>query len=176
MLDINEILELEDDVRNELSNRLEEILVKLNRTGKLHEFLELTGMQHLLDTSIVSETARNGVIIVIGQSEVEREKLLAVAKSMGIGKERFEFYLDYESAKTFDFRKTQWSVRYSYILVGQMPHSGINKGDYGSIISALENEDGYPPVLRVGTQGLKITKTAFRSSLEYLIDNKLIAA
>ena len=61
------------------------------------------------------------------------------------------------------------------ILVGQMPHSGHAKGDFSSVIAALERQDGFPPVVRVGTKGLNITKSSFRNTLEYLIEKKLIA-
>lgn len=42
---------------------------------------------------------------MIGCSEVDKEKLGAVAKNMGFDRDRFEFYLDYEDAKKFDFKK-----------------------------------------------------------------------
>ena len=174
MLDINELLELEELIRDNLEERLEEILIKLNQKGQLEDLLRLLGMSELLGVES-EEISRDGKIIVIGQSEVEREKLAAVAKKIGIEKDRFEFYLNYEDAKTFDFKKTQWSDKYSYILVGQMPHSGYSKGDYSSVITALEREDGYPPVVRMGTNGLKITKSSFRSTLEYLLQEKKIA-
>lgn len=174
MLDINELLELEELIRDNLEERLEEILIKLNQKGQLEDLLRLLGMSELLGVES-EEISRDGKIIVIGQSEVEREKLAAVAKKIGIEKDRFEFYLNYEDAKTFDFKKTQWSDKYSYILVGQMPHSGYSKGDYSSVITALEREDGYPPVVRMGTNGLKITKSSFRSALEYLLQEKRIA-
>ena len=56
-----------------------------------------------------------------------------------------------------------------------MPHSGKIKGNYRSIISALENQEGYPPVVRIGGKKLKITKTSFREALEYLVSEKKIA-
>lgn len=49
------------------------------------------------------------------------------------------------------------------------------KGDYGSVISALESEDGYPPVVRLGSNGLKITKSDFRAKLEEMIQLRKIA-
>ncbi len=58
---------------------------------------------------------------------------------------------------------------------GPMPHSGVAKGEYSSIISAIESEAGYPPVVKMGTDGLKITKTSFRNTLEYLLTEKNIA-
>ncbi len=175
MLDIEALFELEEALKDELNNHLEEILVKLNRTDKLEEFLHLIGMQELLGLDDAQECFNDGQIIVIGSSEVDKEKLAAVAKNMGFDRDRFEFYLDYEDAKKFDFKKTQWSTKYSCILVGPMPHSGTSKGDYGSVIAALENEPGYPPVVRMGTNGLNISKSSFRSTLEYLITERKIA-
>lgn len=84
-------------------------------------------------------------------------------------------YLEYEDAKKFNFQKMQWQLTYSLLMVGPMPHSGSGKGDYGSIISALELEDGYPPVVRLESNGLKITKSDFRAKLSEMIETKKIA-
>ena len=46
-----------------------------------------------------------------------------------------------------------------------MPHSGKEKGEHGSIIAAIENQEGYPPIIRLGANGLKITKTDFKEKL-----------
>lgn len=176
MLGINELLELEEELRDVLNERLEEILIKLNRNEKLEEALLLLGLGELLGLNEIEEQLCDGKIIVIGQSEVSKEKLAAVAKNLGITKDRFEYYLNYEDAKKFDFRKIRRNDKYSYILVGQMPHSGRAKGDFSSIITALENQDGFPPVVRMGTNGLKITKSSFRKSLETLISEGKLAA
>lgn len=175
MLSTEELLELEDAIKENLIERLEEILTKMNRTGQLEEFVHLIGMGELLGDNGATTERRKGKIIVIGQSEVPKEKLASVAYNLGINKERFEFYLDYNDAKCFNFRKTQWSDSYSVILVGAMPHSGKAKGEYNNIISALENQEGYPPVVRVGMKGLKISKASFKYSLEYLIKEQKIA-
>lgn len=175
MLSIEELLELEDAIRENLIERLEEILTKMNRTGQLEEFVRLIGMGELLGEVGAATEKRKGKIIVIGQSEVPKEKLASVANNLGIDKERFEFYLNFNDAKYFNFRKTQWSDSYSAILVGEMPHSGKAKGEYSSIISAIESQEGYPPVVRVGTKGLKITKASFKYTLEYLIKEQKIA-
>lgn len=175
MLGVNELLELEEQIKAELEDRFEEILIKLNQEEKLEDFLCLLGMQEMLGIGEDINANADGKIIVIGQSEVEKEKLVAVARDYGIPKDRFEFYLNYEDAIKFDFRKTQWSMNYSCILVGQMPHSGYSKGDFSSVITALEKQDGYPPVVRMGLNGLKISKTSFRKSLEFAFYNRLIA-
>lgn len=36
--------------------------------------------------------------------------------------------------------------------------------------TVLENEPGYPPVVKVGTCRMNITKTSFRDIMEYLIE------
>ena len=80
--------------------------------------------------------------------------------------------MEYEDAKTFNFRKMQWQPTYSLLMVGPMPHSGSGKGDYSSVISAIEAEEGYSPVVRLGSNGLKITKSDFRSKLTEMIEMK----
>ena len=175
MLCIEELLELEESLRDELNDHLEEILIRLNRSGRLEELLSLLGLGELLGITDEIECSNDGKIIVIGQSEASKEKLIAVAKNLGITKDRFEFYLDYDDAKTFDFRRTQYSSNYSMILAGQMPHSGHAKGDYSSVITALEQQEGYPPVVRMGTNGLKITKTSFHNTLKNLLQERKIA-
>lgn len=169
MLNTEELLELEDSIREELEDHLLEVLAKLNRTEQLEDLLQLLGMEYLLEKDSSYQVYKTGKIVVIGQSDVPAESLLAIAKKLNIDKNRFELYLDYEDAKTFNFQKMQWQPSYSLIMVGPMPHSGKGKGDYGSIIAALEAEDGYPPIVRLGSNGLKITKSDFRSKLEDMI-------
>ena len=89
-----------------------------------------------------------------------------------INKNRFEFCLDYNEAKTFPYRKMQYSPKYSAVLVGAMPHSVKDKGDFSSMITAMEKQDGYPPVIRMGSNELKITKTGFCNCLKNLLEQK----
>lgn len=175
MRDFNELLEIGEVVRTYINDNFEGILSKLNRTEQLDSFLNLIGMSELAGNA-VDDAVRYGKILVVGQTDVEKDKLLAVAKTYGIEKDRFEFVLNYKDPKTYNFRKTQWSSNYSCILAGPMPHSGSAKGDYSSILSALESEKGYPRVIRMGTNELKITKSSFRTTIEYILSQKVICA
>lgn len=175
MLDIVEIQELESVLRNELNEHLEQILIKLNHSGQLVDFLKLINMSSLLGDSYGNNVPQDGKIVVIGQSDTTKERLIAVTKKLGLDKNRFEFYLEYEDAKSFNFGKMQWSDKYSAVLVGPMPHSGTSKGDYGSVISAMEQQEGYPPVVRMGNDELKITKNSFEKALIMLINKNVIA-
>ena len=55
-----------------------------------------------------------------------------------------------------------------------MPHSVEGKGEYSSVIAAWEQESGYPPVERMGQNGLKISKSAFQGALKKLLDKGVI--
>ena len=164
MLNVEELFELEENIKEELDDHLTAALSRMNRSGQLEDFLRLLGMEHLLHKESGYEVYKTGKIVVIGQSE-----------QLGLDKKRFELYLEYEDAKKFNFQKMQWQPTYSLLMVGPMPHSGSGKGDYGSIISALELEDGYPPVVRLGSNGLKITKSDFRAKLEEMLQLRKIA-
>ena len=103
MLDVEELLELEDNIRKELDDHLPAALSMLNRTGELETFLKMLGMEDLLQSKPLYQVYKTGKIIVIGRSDVKAEVLLSIAKSLGLSKDRFELYLDYEDGKTFDF-------------------------------------------------------------------------
>lgn len=175
MLNSEELIELEEALRPKLDDRLEEILCSLNRNGKLEEFLEMIQMSDLLCADNGYRPYRTGKIVVLGYSTIKPQILLAVGQQCGLDKERFELHLDYEDAKQFDIRKMQYQPNYSIVLVGPMPHSGIGKESFGSVIAAMERQDGYPPVVRLGSNELKITKTNFRSTLQTLIQLNKIA-
>ena len=175
MLDIDELVDLEKALQDELSDSLMGILTLLNRTGNLEEWLEMMRLDRLLVKESRFHIGKRGQIIVIGHSDVKAEDLLAIAKQLGLSKDRFELYLDYNDAKKFDFRNLQWNTNYSAVLVGPMPHSGASKGDYSSVITAIESEEGYPPVIRMGSSALKITKSDFKEKLTELIESGKIA-
>lgn len=174
MLGVEELVELEDAIRENLGDHLPETLARLNRTGQLEDFLRLLKLETLLEKKSKYQSYKTGKIIVIGQSEVKPDVFYAIAKKLGIDKDRLELYLDYKAAKKFDFKKLQWQPSYSLIMVGPMPHSGEEKGEFGSIIAAVEQTDGYPPVVRLGTNELKITKSNFRSKLQEMIESHSI--
>ena len=53
------------------------------------------------------------------------------------------------------------------MIVGPMPHSTTGKINSRSTISEMEKPDnGYPKVIRLGSNGLKISKSNFKELLE----------
>ncbi len=165
-----ELLELEEELQAVFAERFERILTTINMTGRLEEWLSIMGLSHLLQTT---GRVRDGKIIVVGASMVPKATLLGIVKSMGLNKERFEFHLEYEDAKTYDFSKLQHREdKYSLVMVGPMPHSGTSKNDASSIIEYLKNTEDFPPVIELGAknQQLHISKSDFRQKLEYAVN------
>lgn len=48
MLSVEELMELEDSIREELNENLTAALTRMNRSGDLEVFLQLLGMEHLI--------------------------------------------------------------------------------------------------------------------------------
>lgn len=177
MLSVAELEQLESELKIELDEKLGQILAFLNRTGKLEAFLELIGLQDLLHMDIGYRAYETGKIIVIGDSFLKPDIIYAIGKKLGISKDRFELHLEYEDAKSFDFRKTHFNPDYALIMAGPMPHNGAGKGDSSGIITAIERkESGYPPLIRLGSNGLKITKSNFREKLQEALNSGRIVA
>lgn len=172
MLDVYEL----DYLEKEITDRLSGALTLLNRTDRLGELLELLGMEEFLETEPEFERfVATGKIVIIGGSKANIDQLIGVAKGFGIDKSRLEFCLDYKDAKSFDFKKTQWNPNYLLIMVGPIPHSTKSKGDSSSAIAMMEAADGYPPVIRLGKNDLKITKSDFREKLAYAVQSGYVA-
>lgn len=173
-LEIEDLLSLEEEVKMYLAENLEKVLINLNRQERLFEFLSLIEAEHLCKATPLYETHKNGTIIVVGASQVKEKYLCKIAKSLGISPERFEFYLDY--TRIPDLSYVQGQPNYSVILVGPMPHSTKGKKNYSSTIVRWEQEEGFPPLRRLGANELKITKFSFQQALQQLINTGVITA
>lgn len=170
MLNTNQIIDLEEKILERLQDDFEGILSKLNANGKLETLLELLDMSDLLKSDLCYVPYKSGKIYIIGQCDVQINHILGVVKSMGFDKNRFEFCTEYEKIKRFDFRKLYWKPENTLVLVGPMPHKTSGSGDYSSAISALEQEEGAPHVIRCEANGLKMTKSSIRCALESALE------
>lgn len=169
MVDVVELFEVKDDILKYLNENIVGMLTTLNRTERLDDFFQLIGMPNPFLNERVFQTNKRGKIVVLGQSSVSKSDLLVSAGKIGFDKSRFEFHLGYEEMKNFNVRKYQYQFSYAAVLAGPMPHSGAGKGDYSSIIVRMEEDEGYPPVIRMGAEELKITKSGFQNVLTSLI-------
>ena len=176
MVSVDELFESMDEIQNFFDANIRAILTILNRSEKLDDFLGMIGMENPFHRERVFQSDRRGKIVVLGDSKLSKNDMLVSAKKMGFSKDRFELHLGYDEVKTLDVNKYRYKWSYAAILVGPSPHSGVGKGDYSSIIVRMEEDEGYPPVVRMGENELKITKSGFQNALRRLLSSRIIEA
>ena len=157
----------------ELEEVLEKVTAKItlaNRSGELEDLLISWGFEELVATKSIYETDKNGKIVVIGASEVKENVLNGIIKNMGLDKNRFEFCLDYDKSKTFQYSKLRYNPNYRVVMFGPVPHSSTGKSTSSSVIAEMKNHEGYPRVeVLSGNNSVKITKSNFKETLNKLI-------
>lgn len=172
---LDEIVLLEEKVECVLDEELLNILITLNRNERLFEFLELMNHTDLIGKSnnqFVATTDQ--VIVVLGHPNIKAEDIIKTINKCGIEKDRVELHLDYH-LKGFNIDSLKYSFRHSLILVGPMPHSIKGKDDYSSVITRLETENGFPPVIRLTAENsLKITKTSIKNAINSALNSGII--
>ena len=172
LLEVQDLIDVAEALKSEIGDDvLNYVLFRMNNSGRLYEFMDSIGYSHLLPSGVapscVDGDSASGKIIVVGESEVKRNVLLAVANSLGFNKNRFEMNLEYYDGERYDFSKTRHKSKYALIMFGPVPHSGVSKENASSVISNLKTPGaGYPPVIELGSNGLKITKSNFAEALE----------
>ena len=175
-------LTLNIDQLEALSEKVMQKICEANRNGSLTQLMANMGWQELLNESCNANDNFHslpiGNIVVLGGSEVKERHLRGVCKELGFtDKERFEFYLDYETLQKFKYKDLQWNDSYRVLLVGPAPHKTSGTGEYASLLSALENEPGFPRIVKMATGNeLKITKSNFKAKLTELLESGFLAA
>lgn len=167
MLNIYELEEIIDAITQKI--------ILANRMGNLKSLLHQWGFDNLMNHESAYETNKDGKIVVIGQTEVKLNILQGIVKSLHLDKNRFEFCLDYNDSKTFNYKKLQYEPKYRVVLVGPIPHSSVGKNDSSSVIAEMQNKEGYPRIeILNDSNELKITKSSFKNTLEKLIQENYI--
>ncbi len=171
-LNIEEMDELIDLVQDEIPK----ILYKANRAGNIDDILKVLGLEELAQDDFY-DTTTTGKIVVIGKSQIKEKEIYGIGKSLGLTKDRFELCLDYNKAKTYDYKKLQYNPhKYSVVIFGAVPHSSTGKGNSGSVISEMQRNQGYPRTYELSAGGkIKITKSNFKEKLIELIDLGVIS-
>lgn len=164
--------------RDELEEVIEAVTAKItlaNRTDTLEELLERWGLQDLIRKDSFYDTDPKGKIVVIAGTQVKEKDLLGVVKSLGLDKNRFEFCLEYEKTKMYNYKKLRYNPNYRVVMFGAVPHSSKGKNDSGSVISEMQTNEGYPRVLALSDGNCaKLTKSNFKEGLQKLIEERYI--
>lgn len=174
MLDSNQLFSFQE--------KFEQHISVLNRTGELESFIKEHHLEEFFESQqepeAKFETHKNGKILVIGASDAKKIDLINAAKKLRITEDRLDLYLEYYDAKKFDFETIRYNSNYAAIMLGPQPHSGISKGNSGSVIAELKKKDGYPPVIELQKNSaehkLGISKSNFSNELLKLIRTGVI--
>ena len=170
-LTVQELADLCDAMMGRMGVDLLPAITKANREDALADLLSSLGMSDLLEAeSDPYEERLLGKIIVLGASAVNVDKLRSTARKKGFDPDRFEFQLEYDRLKHFNFGKIRGTMGYVAILAGPMPHSTPGATEASSFIAQVENNpDDYPPLIKMQAGGdLKITLNSFKHALGQL--------
>jgi len=175
VVQVEDLTILADKVAEAFLDERESIISTLFAKGKLDEFLDLVGMKKIANEIASTPKIKSKKIIVVGQSAggSERDYRMA-AINMGVDPNDLELYLNYYDGKKIDFEKYKNNPSYCAIMVGPMPHSGKSKGDYPSAVAMMEHEEGYPKIIKLGRNGLKLTTQSFMYGLAQLASDGVI--
>lgn len=169
-LDEEQLLTVSEIVSNAFVDDPIKIISHLDATGKLDVFLKITGLKSEVRKELDRNLIPTRKVLVTGNGLAKEFDYKQQCRNGGISPDNFEFYLDFDDCANIDFDKYKNNPEYGGIIVGAMPHSGKSKGNYSSIIDYIENEPGFPKVVR-GNDGneLKISVSGFyRAVLELL--------
>lgn len=144
---------------------LEKQAREANARGAIFDFLQA----HNIPFDEIDECNYNKSsvrLLIAGQSDVKKEHIFGILKKLGIDKNRVDMILDYDELKRFKWNDIQYSSKYSDVVFGACPHSVIGKGDYSSVISKMESEDGWPNSIRASAnEALKFSQNSLYNAL-----------
>lgn len=134
--------------------------------NRLNEVLNKYGLQDEIEYPYYDRN--NSKILVVGNSMVSKDKLVAIAKKYGINEKFLEFELDYDRLHNYNFAKLENSMNYSDVLIGPLPHKVSGIDGFSSFLAMTDaHPENYPKIIRLqGSNELKITKESFLKGLQ----------
>lgn len=106
------------------------------------------------------------MILIIGEIHCTELDLRNCAKKcFGMEDEELELFCDYSKIKDFNFQSLRTNNRYSDVIIACCPHSCGKSGKYSNVIQKMENEPGYPNIIRAGGDRLKLTISSFKKAI-----------
>lgn len=153
----------------ELSEKIYQKVIKevteASYNNNIEEILKKYGLQDEIQYSYYD--INNSKILVVGDSRVNKNDLIGIAKKMGIRENRLEFELDYNRLHNYDFSNLKNSMTYSDVLVGPLPHKVEGIEGFSSFLSMVDDSpEDFPKVIRLeASNELKITKESFKNGL-----------
>ena len=133
--------------------------------NKIDEVLKKYELQDEIEYSYYD--IKNSKILIIGDSLVDKNDLINIARKYGIKENRIEFELDYNKLTNYNFGKLRNSMNYSDVLVGPIPHKVEGIEGYSSFLAMTDAmPEEYPKIIRLESSNeLKITRQSFINGL-----------
>lgn len=153
----------------ELSEKIYQKVIKevteASYNNRIEEVLKKYGLQDEIQYSYYD--INNSKILVVGDSRVNKNDLIGIAKKIGIRENRLEFELDYNRLHNYDFSNLKNSMTYSDVLVGPLPHKVEGIEGFSSFLSMVDDSpEDFPKVIKLeASNELKITKESFKNGL-----------
>lgn len=121
--------------------------------------------------------SKNPKVLIIGALSIGKDKVYGIAKKIGFTKDQIEIIHDFNVIKAYEIQKLRYNQNYCGIITGPVPHSSKSSANESSLITQIENNDGYPYHLRaMAGEQLKLTKKSIEESLKEIHDNYLITS
>lgn len=140
-------------------------VAEASQTNNVSEVLKKYGLEDEIEYTFYD--LNNSKILVVGDSRVSKDDLIAIAKKYGINKNKLEFELDYNKLTNYNFSNLRNSMNYSDVLVGPLPHKVEGIEGYSSFLAMVDHcPEEFPKVIRLeNANELKITKESFKTGL-----------
>ena len=117
-------------------------------------------------------------ILILGKPEIGVDQIYSICKGHGFDKKHVYMELEYEKIPKVDISKYQYNLNNRNcigFILGPMPHSHTNKGDFSSLAAYLQATEGYPMIYecRANNQSseLKLTKKNLNQALDAIVAN-----
>ena len=147
-----------------------DIVKDVSNKEKHHTIAEDSPHEH--ETIIYGKDPK---VLIIGDLSISKDKVYGIAKSVGFEKHQIEIVEDFKAIKTYDINKLQYNYDYCGIIFGPLPHSTKGAQGDSSLITRVENGEGFPYNIRSIANGkLKITKSSLESALRDVHSNYLV--
>lgn len=165
--------ELKIDIASDATKIVVKRIIGARSVSELRSYLKSIGLEEL--TPEIDNFQPSGDIYILGNLRIKDNIVYQIFKSSSVDVSRVKIVKGYDEFKRYNFNRFQYDTSIRLIFVGPMPHSTRDRGEYSSVISKMEMEEGFPKIVRLGTEGsLKVTKTNLKEAIAKEIELKYL--
>lgn len=165
--------ELKIEVASDVTKMITKKILSARSVSELRSYLKSIGLEELMPE--IDNFQHNGDIYILGDLRIKDNDVYGIFKDLSVDIDRVKIVKEYDKLKNYPFNKFQYNDSVRLIFVGPMPHSTRDKDDYSSIIAKMEQEKGFPKIVRLcAGNNLKVTKTNLKESIITEIKSKYL--